>query len=336
MTHPATPEVGGDGNPADANPATPFEDIAKEMLGEEDEEEQPAPQDEGDEPEAETVEVTEDDLTDEEEPELPPIDPPNSLTAEEKEAFKSLPREAQEFTARRIGELEKGFQSKAQEAAQQKQALQLEALQILEQQKAEAIELLQQYAKQFEVQPPSADLFRANPEAYAQQLEVYQHYTAQREKAQRDAEAARADQAKIQAAREAHEAEVFHQRLQAELPELLDPENGQKLAKELNATAELLGFDPNHISDISAIKALKVTSEWKTKADKYDALQKRKMERVRAGKSLPPVSKPGVSKGPDQNRAARADVAWQAAKSAKSRPAKDEALAEWMSNTGWL
>jgi hypothetical protein len=42
MAQPAE-AVGGDGNPADANPATPFNDIAAEMLGEDaPEEEQPA------------------------------------------------------------------------------------------------------------------------------------------------------------------------------------------------------------------------------------------------------------------------------------------------------
>jgi hypothetical protein len=41
------------------------------------------------------------------------------------------------------------------------------------------------------------------------------------------------------------------------LPEIFDPATGQKLAQELNATAELLGFDPNEISDVAAIKALK-------------------------------------------------------------------------------
>ena len=336
MTHPATPEVGGDGNPADANPATPFEDIAAEMLGEE-EEEQPAEAAEEEAPEAEpeTDEEAEGEPEIEEE-DLPPIDPPNSLTAEEKEAFKGLPREAQEFTARRIGELEKGLQSKAQEAAQAKRTAHLEALQLVEQIKAQTVENLQRYAKQFEVAPPSAELFRVNPEAYAQQLEAFQHYSAQREQAQRDADKARDEMGQVQAAREAHEAEIFRQRLEAELPEALDPVNGQKLLQECAATAELLGFDPNQISDVTAIKALKATSEWKAKADKYDALMKRQMERVRQGKNPPPITKPGTAKAPDATKKARADAAWQQAQSAKSRNAKDEALATWMENTGWL
>jgi thioesterase domain-containing protein len=153
------------------------------------------PEAEGDEPDAEADEEAE--TSQRTNRRLPAIDPPNSLTAEEKETFKSLPREAQEFTARRIGELEKGFQTKAQEAAQAKHAAQLEALKIVEQIKAQAAEQLQAYAQQFEVKPPSAALFTQNPEAYAQQLEAYQYYTAQRESAQRDADKARAEQAQI-------------------------------------------------------------------------------------------------------------------------------------------
>src|SRR4249919_3753994 len=125
--------AGGDGNPADANPATPFEDIAAEMLGADEKEEEQPVEDDAEATEAK-AELSEDDLSEEaNEPDLPAIDPPNSLTAEEKEAYKSLPREAQEFTARRIGELEKGFQTKAQETAQAREAARTEALQFMSQ-----------------------------------------------------------------------------------------------------------------------------------------------------------------------------------------------------------
>src|SRR4249919_2977364 len=177
MTQEATP-VGGDGIPADANPADAFNASAEEMVGpdEEDQDEQPG-EDDGEQPEATEAEdePSEEDI----EPELPAIDPPNSLTAEEKEAFKSLPREAQEFTARRIGELEKGFQSKAQEAAQAREAARTEALQFAAQLKDETVQRLRHYEQMLEVRPPDAALFRANPEAYAQQLETYQYANAQ-------------------------------------------------------------------------------------------------------------------------------------------------------------
>lgn len=341
----AQPEVaaGGDGNPADANPADAFNAIADEMLGVEQEEEQPAEETEaeGDEPEAETSEEAEDELEIEEE-ELPPIDPPNSLTAEEKEQFKSLPREAQEFTARRIGELEKGFQSKAQEAKQAKQAAQAEALSVVEQMKAATVEHLQRYAQQFATSAQEPDIALAmsdNPAdraLYIQQDRAYKHMLAQRDQAQRDAETARAEQGELQRKQAELAAERFHEQLAAELPEIFDPESGQELAKQLNATAELLGFDPNEISDVSAIKALKVTSEWKTKADKYDALMKKRMEKVRSGKGPPPIAKPGTAREPDQTRRARADQAWQTVKTAKSRNVRDEAAATWLENSGWL
>ena len=158
--------------------------------------------------EEETDELNENDPELEAE-ELPPIDPPVSLTAEEKEAFKNLPREAQEFTARRIGELEKGFQSKAQEAAQAQVAARQEALQHIAQVQAQAAEQLERYAQQFTVQPPSAELYRVNPEAYAQQFEAFQIYTAQRDSAQREAEQARAVQAQYESEIERQEHQAF-------------------------------------------------------------------------------------------------------------------------------
>jgi hypothetical protein len=337
MTHPATPEVGGDGNPADANPASAFEDIAAELLGEDEQDELPpeeaedAP--EGDEPEAED-EISDEDV---EPDEGPAIDPPNSLTAEEKEAFKKLPREAQEFTARRIGELEKGFNTKAQEAAQAREAARTEALQFAAQLKAEAVEQLTRYAQQFEVRPPDAALFRANPEAYAQQLEAYQYANAQREQAQRDAERATAERDQYNAALQQHEAQAFRQRLEAELPEAFG-EGGQKFIGELAATAQTLGYDDNAIQNctVEELKALKAVSEWKAKADRFDKAMTKKMERVRAGKTPPPISRPGVSRGPQEGKKARADQAWQSAVSAKTRNAREQHLADWAETSGWL
>ena len=335
MTQDTSP-VGGEAAPVDS-PADPFDAIAAEMLGE-DEQEQEA---EGDEPAATEEGDDDPDLDieiEEEADELPPIDPPVSLTAEEKDTFKNLPREAQEFTARRIGELEKGFQSKAQEAARERQALQAEALQYAEQVKSHSAAELAKYARQFEVQPPSAELFRSNPEAYANQLEAYQYYSAQREQAQRDSDKAQAEAHQYQTAREQHERQEFRQRLEAELPEAFDPAHGQTFLQGLAATAELLGYDSNAIdqSSVEELKALKVVSELKVKADKLDKIMKRQMERVRSGKAPPPIAKPGTARTPDASRKARGDAAWEVAKSAKSRPQKDAALAAWAEANGYL
>lgn len=339
-TQPVT-AVGSEATPAaEANPADAFNDIAAEMLGEQDEEEQAQEAEgeapvEGDEPEAE---LSDEDV--EQEAELPAIDAPNSLTAEEKEQFKALPREAQEFTARRIGELEKGFSTKAQEAAQAREAARTEALQFMAQSKAEMVEHLTSYAKQFEVRPPDAALFRANPDAYAQQLETYQYATAQREQAQREAEQARGEQAQYQAELQQHEAVAFRQRLQSELPEAFEEsgQTNQAFIDTLAATATALGYDNNAIaqSSVEELKALKQVAEWKSDADKFRNAMAKKMERVRAGKNPPPIARPGVSRAPDASRKARADQAWEVVKSAKSRGTRDDAAADFLTNSGWL
>lgn len=327
---------GGDGNPADANPASAFEDIAADLLGEDEQDDEQPVEDEGEpegEPEAEeeTDEPSDEDV---EPDDLPAIDPPNSLTAEEKEAFKKLPREAQEFTARRIGELEKGFNTKAQEAAQAREAARTEALQFAAQLKAEAVEQLTRYAQQFEVRPPDAALFRSNPEAYAQQLEAYQYANAQREQAQRDAERATAERDQYNAALQQHEAQAFRQRLEAELPEAFG-EGGQKFIGELAATAQALGYDDNAIqnSSIEELKALKAVSEWKAKADRFDKAMTKKMERVRAGKTPPPISRPGVSRNASENRQSKADAAFARAKTSQGA-ARVDAFGEYLKNTG--
>jgi hypothetical protein len=81
---------------------------------------------------------------------------------------------------------------------------------------------------------------------------------------------------------------------------------------------------------------MKKVAEYKAKADKYRALQKKKMAESALRQRATPVAKPGVSQGSEQLRANRATAAWDVVKSAKSRPAKDEAMAQWMKNTGWL
>ena len=110
----------GDANiPVDVPATDPIDALVDEFLG--DEEEEPIADEDSD-PDF----AGEDDAG--EEAELPPIAPPVSLTAEEKSKFASLPRDAQEIISRRVGELERGFQTKAQEAAQARSQVEREAL----------------------------------------------------------------------------------------------------------------------------------------------------------------------------------------------------------------
>lgn len=332
--------VGSEAPVPAAEPINPFEEIAAETYPEDQEQpEQPAEATEEEATQAEPEEPQAEDEPQIEEEELPPIDAPVSWDGEAKEAFKQLPRELQETVQKREAEREKFVQAKSQEAANAQRNAQIEALRAAEQIKAEAVQHLQRYAQQFEVKPPSAELMNPqsphyNPVAYAQQLEVVQNITAQREQAQRDAEKFAAEQAQFQTVRQQHEAELFHQQLSTELPEIFDPTTGQELLKTLTATAQSLGFDPSQISDVTAIKALKVTSEWKAKADKYDAAMKKQMERVRSGKNPPPIAKPGTVKLPAETQTARAEAAWQQAITAKTRVQRDQAIAAWAETSG--
>lgn len=342
MAHQETPEAGGDGNPADANPATAFEDIAAEMLGEEEEErdEAPAEADDEGEPEAEADDEADIEVDDEDvEPDLPAIEPPHSLTAEEKEAFAKLPREAQEFTARRIGELEKGFQTKAQEAAQKERTAMREAAEYIQQSTGEAAEVLEYYANLLVAPKPPARLMAENPALYAQMQEDHDRTLAQREQAQQQVNELRAQQQHYQQILAQERIESDHRLLSAELPEFFDPTEGPKLRGQLEATARALGFTDQELAaaDAKSILTLKKFADLQVKAEKFDRIMAKQMEKVRAGKGkLPPVSKPGVAKGPEASRKAKADQAWKTAQTAKTRNARDEALADWMTQTGLI
>lgn len=302
------------------------EDRLSAALGTEDETEEESPPVEEEAPQEAEPDEGEDEIELEaEDTDLPPIDAPVSWSAEEKGEFAELPRNIQETLTKREAQREKFVQSKAQEAATSREAARTEALQFASQLKAETVEHLQRYAQQFEINPPDARLYAADPQAYAQQLETYQYAQAQRLQAQRDADTAKAEQAQYQSELQQHEAQAFRQQLEAEIPEAFDPANGQKFIEGLAATAKALAYDENAISQASVeeLKALKLVTDWKAKAERFDKAMVKQMERVRAGKGkLPPVSKPGVSQAPG----AKAGSQYQKDREAMKRGDKDAEL----------
>jgi hypothetical protein len=334
MAQPET-AAGEVGNPADSNPADAFEAIAAEMLGEEEEqtpaegEEEPV---EGDEP----TEEADDDLTDEaEEEELPPIDAPVSWTAEEKERFAGLPRETQEFIAKRETERERFVQSKAQEAARAKSEVEQTAYQQLAEIERGYAQHFQSLAEQLQPQRPNPAMLQHDPQAFYAQQAAYEATVAQQRELQQQAQTY-AQQAQ---AREAHAAQAEHaqqvQILSEKLPEYLDPTTGPKLQAEYTAVAKEMGYPDELISQARAtdILAIKTAAEWKAKAARYDALQAKKMEKVRAAKGLPKVAKPGVAQGGDQLRANRAAAAFERAKTSGGQ-ARVEAFDEYLKSAG--
>lgn len=260
------------------------------------------PKDDEDAPEAqaeEAPELTEEDVAEDGEAEDPPIAPPASLTAEEKEQFKKLPREAQEFTARRIGELEKGFHSKAQEAAHAEARAHAEAAESF---KTVATTFAQQLGALRVPLPdkPSHQLQADDPYAYAEAMDAYERSAAHNQWIEQQLGKVTQHIQQVRAADHQRMQVETLQVLQTDFPEYLDDAKGPEIRQKLGSTALALGYSAEHIAgaDHADIKAMRLATDWRIKAEKYDNLMAKKMEKVREAKGLPKVSRPGTAQGP--------------------------------------
>jgi len=334
MTTQPTEAVANDANAsvdATASPADYFEQMAAEEFGINEDEEEPA--------EGETAEEAEDEPEIEEEADdLPPIEAPVSWDAEAKAKFAELPRDVQEYVSKREGERERFVQQKSQEATRAKTDALQQATSELAQIEQSYAQQFQQLAAQLNPQAPDPAILRINPEAFYAQEAEYRAKIAQQQQLQQQAQQF-AEQAK---AREAQAEQAFHaeqhRAIVENFPEYLDPTTGPKLRAELSAVAKELGYPDELIGQARAqdILAMRKVSELKAKADKYDALQSKKMEKVRAAKGLPKVAKPGVSQGSDQIRANRANAAFETAKTSKNAQARGAAFLDYLQNTGQI
>jgi hypothetical protein len=299
---------------AEATAEAPENDVEPEI--------EPEEATEGDEPE----EAQAEDETEIEADDLPPIEAPVSWTAEEKATFAQLPRDVQETLSRREGEREKFVQTKAQEARHKEQAAMKQAAEYIQQIEAEAAMQLETLATQFAVPEPDMALMASDHPGdralFAQQARAFNQWKAQLGHAQQTIQEARERQSHYQALVQQHEQEQFRQLLTTELPEFFDDAKGPQIREALTATGKALGFTDEALfnADAHQILALHKVADLKAKADKYDKLMAKQMERVRSGKGkLPPVSKPGAAKGPE----ARQQTQYQADREALRRGDKD-------------
>lgn len=326
MTTTPEEEVGS-AEPTDTQDA--FEQMAEEFFPDEPEGE------ESDEAEPETGEDEAEIDDEQEDEELPDIDPPVSLTAEEKEEFKTLPREAQEILVRRVGALEKGFQSKAQQAANAERNAQQAALEQLAQIERNYSQQFQQIAQQFTAQRPDPRLLTSDPQTYSQQLYAFEQAEAQRQYAQQQAEAyaQQAAQREEQIERETQQREA--QILSENLPGFFDPQTGSELRRKLTDAAKAMGYSDELITNANAqdILAMNIAAEWKAKADQLDKLNKSKMQKVRSAKGK--MATPGMAGGQAQNRAARAASAFEAAKNSQGKQRVDN-FADYLEQSGQI
>jgi hypothetical protein len=301
MTHPDIPEVGSaTDEPIIAAEPTIEDRFAARAAEIEKPEEDGLEAEQGDAPEAE-AELTEEDVTDDEEGDdesLPPIAPPVSWTAEEKEEFKQLPRALQETLTRRESEREKFVQSKAQEAKQVEAKVHA---QVSDQFKSVATTFAQQLGALRVPLPerPSHQLQAEDPYTYAEQMDAYERAAAHNHWIEQQVGTVGEQLRQAQLADHHRDQAITLAVLSTDFPEYLDGEKGPEIRHRLGSTAQKLGYTEEQINaaDHHDIKAMKTATEWREKAEKYDRLMAKKMEKVRDAKNLPRVSRPGTAQG---------------------------------------
>lgn len=333
----AQPEMAAGDAVTDSTSANPEDMLAEEIddiLGPEEEEEEEVTAEEGEEASEEEAEAEEG----EEEETSPAIDPPVSWSKEDKELFASLPPEAQAVVARREAERDKFVNQKAQEAAQTRQTVEQEARQIVSQLHQTQAEKLQALAAMVMPQEPDQRLlYTGNPDdvlTYHRQEAAYRSTAAQQRQLQQQIEQARAEAQRVDEEALNAEARADAQYLQQQLPEWFDPSEGPKLRQELQSIGAELGYSPEQMAQARSVDVLglRKAAEWKAKADKLDALNRSKMEAVRAAKGLPKVVKPGAKPSRAQASAGARDAAWQRVKTTKD----PNAMADWLEKSGFM
>jgi hypothetical protein len=327
-----TPAAGGEPVNIDSSqPATdPIDALADSWFDDEEEKQTDAPAGEGAEPE-----LTEADLPEGEQGD-PAIAAPVSWTAEEKAKFGELPREVQETISRRETEREKFVQTKASEAQNARQTAERDAI-------AQVQTIAQQHAQAFQhllpqVWPePDPMLNIDDPIAYAEQLSAHRNSVAQYHQVQQRIQQATAQAQQAEQMLQAQARQEFNAVLSKEYPEFLDPTTGPKLREQLGSTALELGFPAEALADVNAqeVLAMKRATDWKAKADKYDALMAKKMETVREAKNLPRLSRPGSPPTRAQAGVKAVEASFERARNSKGA-ARTEAFADYLTKSGQL
>lgn len=293
MTQPEM-AVGGDDTVVAAEPT--LEERFSAFGDEQQEEEKDAPP-QGDAPPSDTE--AEPDLSEVEidDADVPAIEPPVSLNAEEKEAFKTWPREAQEAISRRVGELEKGLHTKAQEAKSIQQKVEQTAAERIAQAQDANLQTLAALLPEIPERP--AHKYRTqNPAAWDEAMDAHESAVAQHRYVQQVAQKVQAERQAAETAAARDEASQNEAVLREKFPEYFG-EKSAELERSLRSTAVSLGYTEDQLAHVDStdVLAMKQASEWKAKADRYDTLMAKKMEQVRNAKGLPKVSRPGVAVG---------------------------------------
>ncbi len=333
----AHPNVSEASTPAGSGDAV--EDFA-DFLDETGELESSEEEEEDEETSEESGDLSDEDEAQEEgdEQETPAIDAPVSWGTEAKELFAQLPPEIQQQVAEREAQREKFVQSKAQEASEAKRSARIEAESSFADRQRQYADEVEYLASQFAPQRPNPALVQENPALFYQLQYEYEQTVAQQQQLQQRAVAAReeARQREQFAAQEQLQADMAI--LAQQVPDWGDEAKRTAFLTDVSKVGVELGYSQELLAEATAqdVLALKKALEWKSKAAKYDALQKGKMEKVRAAKTLPKVVRPGVAPTRGEVNSNRAQRAWEGVKNARSKEAQADAFADFLETSGQL
>ncbi|MXO72876.1 hypothetical protein [Alteraurantiacibacter buctensis] len=306
-------------------------DFENYLFGDEDEQDDQSDSDEEAADEGEDLELDEEQADEADEPELPAIDPPVSLTAEEKATFAQLPPEAQAAWAASETRRNAQVQEATTKASNAQRDAEVRAAQADAQAKARYAEQLKAIGEAYAPQMPQRQHYRDDV-SYLTARDAYRDQLAQHNDFMQQV-------AGLESAANSEDRQAFEMQRERELmaiPEIANPQTREGYFAKAFSAMEALGYDPAMKADLTAqdVRNLAQVAEWQEKAAKFDKATARQMQKVRAakGKSLRPNAAPQ-----GKTRAASADQAFQRIKaSGKNRDAQGAAMADWLEAQGIL
>lgn len=286
---------------------TPAATVEQDDIRDEDDAGQPLDDESGEEHNGADVEGEQPDTPadeQDEEPEAPAIEPPVSWDAAAKAEFAALSPALQATVAKRESDRERFVQAKATEAAQHRKAAEAVTAEYTQLHRQFA-EQLDTYAQQFQPQRPNPAMIATDPVGYSQAMAYYEQDKAQREEIEQQSAQARQRAASVEQYQAQQQQQADHEMLLEAIPEWGDHSKQTEILASVVAAARELGWPDDLIQQARPhdILAVRKAAEWKAKSDKWDQLNKSKMEPVRAAKSLPKVSRPGAAQPKGSARA---------------------------------
>lgn len=267
----------------------------------------------------------------EQQEEIPPA--PASWSKDDAEAWKSLTPEAREVVSRRERERDSHIRKVTMDAAEQRKSYERDSIAAVAQHAENYARQLQVYAEQLLVPAPDTRLLYSGDEndriRFYQQEAAHRESLAQHQRLQQEVTQSQQQAERARQSLTASEVEAEVEKLRDIFPEYLDPETGPNLQRELGAIGQELGYTPELFAQAGAndIMALKKAAEWRDDALKYRQLMAKRMEGVRAAKSLPKMARPGAARTAGQINAAAKEGNWE---KVKANPKDTGAFADFL------